>query len=382
MVAHHASNGCNLAPGDLLGTGTISAPGEEGFGSLLETTQGGKRPIALASGEERRFLEDGDEVAPARPRPPRGLRHDRLRRMPRRRAAGSLSPRAPRAVRQSQTHLGGNALQDVRIPRRAALAAAGLAALVPLHRARAQQYPDRPIKWIVAYAAGGGTDTLARVLGAAMSPKLGQPVVIDNRPGAATNIGAEATAKATPDGYTVFSADNGTLVFNPALFRRCRTTRSATSARRADGALPARADRQAGLRFRQRAGPGRGRQGQARPDRLRFARRRFAPPPDHGAAVEGGGRAVQPRALPRRLAGAERPARRHLRVDDPGPALGRGIPALGPREAARPLLRGAAPGPAGRAHRSRRRSGCGASRLTPGRASSCRRARPTRSPTG
>jgi tripartite-type tricarboxylate transporter receptor subunit TctC len=111
-------------------------------------------------------------------------------------------------------------LQDVRIPRRAALAAAGLAALVPLHRARAQQYPDRPIKWIVAYAAGGGTDTLARVLGAAMSPKLGQPVVIDNRPGAATNIGAEATAKATPDGYTVFSADNGTLVFNPALFRR------------------------------------------------------------------------------------------------------------------------------------------------------------------
>jgi fumarylacetoacetase len=62
MVAHHASNGCNLAPGDLLGTGTISAPGEEGFGSLLETTQGGKKPIALASGEERRFLEDGDEV--------------------------------------------------------------------------------------------------------------------------------------------------------------------------------------------------------------------------------------------------------------------------------------------------------------------------------
>ena len=62
MVAHHACNGCNLAPGDLLGTGTISAPGEEGFGSLLETTRGGKQPVALASGEERRFLEDGDEV--------------------------------------------------------------------------------------------------------------------------------------------------------------------------------------------------------------------------------------------------------------------------------------------------------------------------------
>jgi len=62
MVAHHSSNGCNLQPGDLFGSGTISAPGEEGHGSLLEATQGGKVPVRLASGEERRFLEDGDEV--------------------------------------------------------------------------------------------------------------------------------------------------------------------------------------------------------------------------------------------------------------------------------------------------------------------------------
>ena len=62
MVAHHSSNGCDLRPGDLFGSGTITAPGEEGYGSLLEATQGGRRPIALASGEERRFLEDGDEV--------------------------------------------------------------------------------------------------------------------------------------------------------------------------------------------------------------------------------------------------------------------------------------------------------------------------------
>ena len=62
MIAHHASNGCNLQPGDLLGTGTISAPDEDGFGSLLETTRGGKEPVRLASGEERRFLEDGDEI--------------------------------------------------------------------------------------------------------------------------------------------------------------------------------------------------------------------------------------------------------------------------------------------------------------------------------
>jgi fumarylacetoacetase len=62
MVAHHASGGCNLAPGDLFGSGTISAPEPDGFGSLLEITQGGRQPITLASGETRRFLEDGDEI--------------------------------------------------------------------------------------------------------------------------------------------------------------------------------------------------------------------------------------------------------------------------------------------------------------------------------
>ncbi len=62
IVAHHASNGCNLQPGDLLGTGTISAPTRDGFGSLMELTDGGKSPIALPSGETRGFLEDGDEI--------------------------------------------------------------------------------------------------------------------------------------------------------------------------------------------------------------------------------------------------------------------------------------------------------------------------------
>ncbi|RYE91692.1 MAG: fumarylacetoacetase, partial [Myxococcales bacterium] len=62
IVAHHASNGCNLRPGDLLGTGTLSAPDPSGYGSLLETTQGGKNPLTLPSGETRTFLEDGDEV--------------------------------------------------------------------------------------------------------------------------------------------------------------------------------------------------------------------------------------------------------------------------------------------------------------------------------
>ena len=62
MVTHHASNGCNLNPGDLLGTGTISAPTRDGFGSMLELTGGGKEPIRLPTGETRGFIGDGDEL--------------------------------------------------------------------------------------------------------------------------------------------------------------------------------------------------------------------------------------------------------------------------------------------------------------------------------
>jgi fumarylacetoacetase len=62
LLAHHASNGCNLRPGDVLGTGTISGPDEENLGCLLERTRGGKQAIGLPDGESRRFLEDGDEV--------------------------------------------------------------------------------------------------------------------------------------------------------------------------------------------------------------------------------------------------------------------------------------------------------------------------------
>ncbi len=62
IVTHHASNGCDLHPGDLIGTGTISAPDADGFGSLLEISRGGATPVALDGGETRSFLEDGDEV--------------------------------------------------------------------------------------------------------------------------------------------------------------------------------------------------------------------------------------------------------------------------------------------------------------------------------
>jgi fumarylacetoacetase len=62
LIAHHSSNGCNLRPGDLIGCGTVSGPARESMGCLLEMTRGGSEPIRLASGETRRYLENGDEV--------------------------------------------------------------------------------------------------------------------------------------------------------------------------------------------------------------------------------------------------------------------------------------------------------------------------------
>lgn len=98
----------------------------------------------------------------------------------------------------------------------------GAAALVSAYcgLAQADAYPSKPVRWVVAYAAGGGSDALARAVGTQLSAQLGQSVLIDNRPGGATVIGAENVAKSPGDGYTVFTADNGTLVFNTALFKK------------------------------------------------------------------------------------------------------------------------------------------------------------------
>lgn len=81
-------------------------------------------------------------------------------------------------------------------------------------------YPEQPIRWIVPYAAGGGSDFLARTISNALSGIIGQTVVVENKPGGNTAIAAAETARAQPDGYTVLSADNGTLVFNSALYSK------------------------------------------------------------------------------------------------------------------------------------------------------------------
>ena len=80
-------------------------------------------------------------------------------------------------------------------------------------------WPTRPIRIIVGFAAGGSTDVTARVVAQALSQRLGQQVFVENRPGAGGNIGAEAVAQAEPDGYTLLLTTNGTLAANPSLYK-------------------------------------------------------------------------------------------------------------------------------------------------------------------
>lgn len=80
-------------------------------------------------------------------------------------------------------------------------------------------YPDKPIKLIVPFTAGGPTDAMARMVGEHLASALGQPVIVDNRGGAGGTIATEAAASAAPDGYTLFFATTGTMAINPSLYR-------------------------------------------------------------------------------------------------------------------------------------------------------------------
>ena len=90
----------------------------------------------------------------------------------------------------------------------AAVALAGLVSTHGIAVAQETNWPTKPIRLVVGYAAGGATDVLARIIATKLSQQLGQSVVVDNRPGANSNVGAEAVARSTPDGYTLFVLSN------------------------------------------------------------------------------------------------------------------------------------------------------------------------------
>src|SRR5881396_2539569 len=99
-----------------------------------------------------------------------------------------------------------------------ALLAAGAFAAASL--AAAAQYPNKPIKMIVPFPPAGSTDLSARAVSAKLQDRLGQPIVIENRPGAGGNIGGEQAAKSPPDGYTLFVGTVGTNAINSSLYSK------------------------------------------------------------------------------------------------------------------------------------------------------------------
>jgi tripartite-type tricarboxylate transporter receptor subunit TctC len=103
-----------------------------------------------------------------------------------------------------------------------ALLRAALAALLvfPGGPVVAQGYPQKPIRLVVPYPAGGATDFFARLVFPKVGDALGQPVVVENRPGAGTAIGASEVARSAPDGYTILLGDAGTYAFNPSLYKK------------------------------------------------------------------------------------------------------------------------------------------------------------------
>src|SRR6202008_2494320 len=106
------------------------------------------------------------------------------------------------------------------LTRRTVLTALAAAPLATLPRAAFAAYPDKPVRLIVPFAAGGNADFVARLCGGGMSRALGQPFVVGFRTGAGGSLGAEMAARAPPDGYTMFPGWNGRLTVTPFVQRK------------------------------------------------------------------------------------------------------------------------------------------------------------------
>ena len=220
---------------------------------------------------------------------------------------------------------------------------AALLMLAPLAQAQsapAQDYPNRAVTLVVPYPAGGGLDALARLLGQKLADRLGKPVVIENRTGAGTVIGAASVAKAAPDGYTIMLGTSTPFAITATLNKSLPYDPG--QGLRADRAHLQRAVPAAGASIAAGALGGRSRQArevEARATLLRIGRPGLAATPELRAAQEHDRHRRRARALSRRRAGADRPGRRShsddVRRADPDPAAAQGRPGARARRVVR-----------------------------------------------
>jgi tripartite-type tricarboxylate transporter receptor subunit TctC len=123
----------------------------------------------------------------------------------------------PRTIR---LNVGRNRRTFTHVLRKALCAAAAAAFALTSTGASAQAYPDKPIRFIVPMAPGGGVDVISRLVGQQLATQIGQPVIVENKPGAGGAVAAGFVARSDPDGYTIFVADTGQLSINPSLYKK------------------------------------------------------------------------------------------------------------------------------------------------------------------